>query len=176
MAVESKVKSLKGVVPAVFTSKEDAEAALLELKEIGLRHDDFGVMVPDPEHVHLLDNVDREVWGSLSTGMVAGMPIGALAGMALTALIIPGLGILGVGGALLVGGAGGALWGAYLGSVSGLAAEITHVENIEHKYEIPLQPNEILVVVVAHDQAERVCEIVQRHGARCMWDANTLVS
>jgi hypothetical protein len=173
MAVESTVKSLNGVVPAVFPSKEDAEAALLELQKIGLRHDDLGVMVPDPEHVHLIDNSDREVWGSLSTGMIAGMPIGALAGMALTALIIPGLGILGVGGALLVGGAGGALWGAYLGSVSGLAAEITHVEDTEHKYEIPLQPNEILVVVVAHNQVDRVCEIVQRHGARCVWNVST---
>ena len=76
-----------------------------------------------------------------------------------------------MGGALLVGGTGGALWGAYLGSVSGLAAEITEIEDIERQYEVPLKPNEILVVAIAHDQAERVCEVMQRHGGRCLRDA-----
>lgn len=170
MTAAPKVETLKGVVPAVFTNREGAEAALAELREMGFRHDDLGVMVPDPEHHHLIDKSDRETWGSVSVGMVAGIPIGTLAGMALTALVIPGLGALGLGGALLIGGTGGALWGAYLGSMTGLGAEIMHIEDVEHRYEIPLQPNEILVVVMAHSEAERVCEVVQRHGARCLWE------
>ncbi len=170
MTAQAKVETRRDVVPAVFGNRTDAEAALAELRQLGFRHDDLGVMVPDPEHHHLIDNSDREVWGSLSAGMVAGIPIGTLAGMALMALVIPGLGILGLGGALIVGGAGGALWGAYLGSVTGLAAEIMHVEDVEHRYEISLQPNEILVVVMAHAQAERVCQIMEQHGARCLWE------
>ncbi|MGA7673111.1 MAG: hypothetical protein WBW04_22030 [Nitrolancea sp.] len=170
MTAQPKVETLKGVVPAVFSNSEDAEAALEELRRLGFRHDDLGIMVPDPEHHHLIEDSDKEVWGSLSTGMVAGIPIGVLAGMALTALVIPGLGAIGLGGALLIGGTGGALWGAYLGSMTGLGVEILHVEDVEHRYEIQLKPNEILVVVMAHNEAERVCEVVQRHGARCLWE------
>lgn len=166
-----KLEAIDGAVPAVFSSKADAEAALTELQRMGFSNDDLGVMVPDPTHFRLMDESGKETWHGLSTGMVAGIPIGALAGMAMTALIIPGLGILGVGGALLVGGVGGAMWGAYLGSVSGVAAEIMHVEDIERRYEIPLQRDEILVVVVANERAPEVCDVVQQHGARCFWDA-----
>ncbi len=162
------LEMLEGAVPAVFSNKEDAEAALEELRGIGFGDDDLGVMIPDPEHHHLLDKSGSQMWHGLETGMVAGTPIGLVAGMALTALVIPGLGILGVGGALLVGGVGGAMWGAYLGSMSGVAAEIMHAEDVERRYEIPLRPDEILVVVVANEQAPRVCEILQSHGARCI--------
>ena len=164
------VTALEGVVPAVFSSREDAEAGMAALREAGFSNDDLGVMIPDPEHLRLIDDSSKEAWKGLSTGMIAGIPIGTLAGMALTALIIPGLGILGVGGALLVGGVGGALWGTYIGSTSGLAAEISHVEDIERRYEIPLRPNEILLIVVANDRAVQVCEIMERHGAHCFWE------
>jgi len=96
-----KVRALEGVVPAVFSSREEAKAGMAALREAGFRNDDLGVMIPYPEHLHLIDDSSKEAWKGLSTGMIAGIPIGTLAGMALTALIIPGLGILGVGGALL---------------------------------------------------------------------------
>lgn len=164
----TRFETLEGVVSAVFDASDDAESALEELKRMGFRHDDLGVAVSDPEHFHLLDNSDKETWASLGAGLIAGIPIGTLAGMALTALVIPGLGILGVGGALLVGGTGGALWGAYLGSVSGLATEITEIEHAEHHYDIPLKPNEVLVVVMAHNQEERVRDLVRKHNGRLL--------
>ncbi len=163
-----KLEAIEGTVPAVFSSKADAEAALNELRSMGFGHDDLGVIVPDPAHFHLIDESGKETWHGLYGGTIAGIPIGALAGMAMTALIIPGLGVLGVGGALLVGGVGGAMWGAYLGSITGIAAEIMHVDDIERRYQIPLQKDEILVVVLANETAPEVCAVLERHNARCI--------
>ena len=84
MKAQSRIETFEGAVPAVFSRREDAEAALTELRAMGFQHDDLGVMVPDPEHYHLVDKSDQETWKSLSAGIAAGIPIGTLAGLALT--------------------------------------------------------------------------------------------
>jgi hypothetical protein len=165
-----KVRSLEGVVPAVFDNRQEAEAAAEELRRLGFADDDLGVVVPDPQHYHLLDNSTREALGGVASGGVVGIPIGVLAGLGIAALIAPGLGAIGLGGALLAGGIGGAVWGAYLGSEVGLAARIGHISEVERRYEIPLQPNEILLVVLAGNQSAQVCETLEAHGARCLWE------
>jgi hypothetical protein len=165
-----KVTALEGVVPAVFDDREQAEAAIEELREIGFSDDELGVMVPDPEHYHLMDNSLKEVMKGLGTGGAVGAPLGALAGLGVAGLLIPGLGVVGVGGALLWGGLGGAIWGTYLGAQIGMAVEIIHISDIERRYEIPLKQNQILIVVVAANQSEKVCQIMESHGAHCFWE------
>jgi hypothetical protein len=165
-----RVARLEGVVPAVFENHEEAEAAINELRSLGYGDDDLGVMIPDPEHYHLLDNSTMEFIKGLRTGGIVGLPLGAAAGISVAALLVPGLGIIGVGGALLWGGLGGAIWGAYLGANIGMAAEIRHIDEIERRFEIPLEPHQMLVVVIANRDARNVCEIMERHGAHCFWE------
>jgi hypothetical protein len=165
-----KLQGLNGVVPAVFENRGQAEAAIKELRAMGYSDDDLGVMVPDPEHYHLLDNSVKETLKGIGTGGVIGMPLGVLAGIGVASLMIPGLGPIGVGGALLWGGLGGTIWGAYLGAQIGLAAEIIHLEDIERRYEIPLKPNQMLLVVVAGNKANEVCRVLEMHGAHCIWE------
>lgn len=70
---------------------------------------------------------------------------------------------------MLFAGHVGALWGAITGAYLGLTAEIHHLEDIERKFEIPLAPEEVLVVVVADaERSKAVCDVMQGHGARCI--------
>ncbi len=165
-----RVKQLEDVVPAVFSDASEAEAAMQELQTLGYADNDFGIMVPDPTHYHLLDKSLADTLKGIGTGGIVGAPIGVLAGMGIMTVLIPPLGFIGIGGALLYGGLQGALWGAYIGAQVGLAAEIKHLNDIERRFEIPLKPNEILIVVVAGEDAKRVCSILERHGARCFWE------
>lgn len=128
--------------------------------------------MPDPSHHRLIDDSIHEALQGLSHGTIAGASIGTVAGIALVALAAPGVGVIGVGGALLSGGHPGALWGAITGAYLGLMAEVHHLEDVERKYEIPLAPEEILLVVVTDtDRSDEVCRIMRRHGARCVRDA-----
>lgn len=166
-----RVRALEDVVPAVFTQEEEAKAAIDELRELGYADNDFGIMVPDPTHYHLLDKSLADTLKGLGTGGIIGAPIGVLAGMGVITVLVPPLGFIGIGGALLYGGLQGALWGAYIGAQVGMAFEIKHLEDIERRFEVPIRPNEILVIVVAHDNAQEVCSILEQHGARCFWEA-----
>lgn len=169
--MKEKFQPLDGVVPGVFGSREQAEKALEDLREIGLAEDEMGVIVPDPAHHHLMDDPETETVKGLAKGFVIGGGIGALAGMALAALVVPGVGVVGVGGALLFGSHFGGLWGAISGAYLGLTTEIHHLEDIERKYHIDLKPGEILVVVVTdRERAYEVCQIMQRNGAHCVED------
>jgi hypothetical protein len=165
--MKEKFQPLDGVVPGVFSDRSRAEKALEELRAIGLAEDEMGVIVPDPAHHHLMTDPETETVKGLAKGVLVGGGIGALAGMALAALVVPGVGVVGVGGALLFGTHFGGLWGAISGAYLGLTTEIHHLEDIEKKYRIELQPGEILVVVVTdRDRAYEVCQIMQRNGAR----------
>lgn len=165
-----RVARLEGIVPAVFEDRAQAETALAELRELGYGDDDLGVMIPDPEHYHLLDNSTKEVLKGIGTGGIVGLPLGVAAGISVAALLVPGLGIIGVGGALLWGSLGGAIWGAYLGANIGMAAEIRHIDEIERRFEIPLESHQMLIVVIANNDAKKVCDVMERHGAHCFWE------
>lgn len=170
--MEMNSAALDGVVPGVFASREQAEAAIAELRVLGFGDEELGAIIPDPAHHVLLDDSMHEALTGIGHGILGGMPLGALAGIALVALAAPGVGVIGVGGALLLGLPVGALWGAIAGGLVGLTAEIQHLEDIERKYRIQLAPNEILLVVVTdQERSDAVCEIMQRHGAHCVREA-----
>jgi hypothetical protein len=95
MSVEA-IESIADVVPAVVADRAQAEAAMAELRALGLRHDDLGVLVPDPAHHHLLDNSTKEALTGVEKGIAFGVPLGAPAGMGLAALVVPGIGVLGL--------------------------------------------------------------------------------
>lgn len=162
------IETVDGIVPAIFTSRAQAEAAIADLRSLGFDDDDLGLIVPDPAHYHLLDDSDTEALHGLTRGVLIGVPVGTLAGIGLMLLAVPGLGPIGLGGMLLLGAYGGALWGAIIGAEFGLDAKIKHITDIERQYDISLQRDEILVAVLAEDRAPAVCDILRRHGARCI--------
>lgn len=159
------IDAREGIVSAVFADREGAEAAIAELRALGLAEDEMGVIVPDPAHHRLLDDGVRETLKGLGHGILVGTPLGVLGGIAVVAAGAPGYDVIGLGGALLVGAPIGALWGAIVGAYFGLTGEVHRLEDIERTHELPLKPEEILVVVVAgQERAGAVGQVMERHG------------
>lgn len=163
----------QGVVPAVFGSRGQAEAAIQELRRLGLTDQEIGVAVPDPVHHRLAEQIvghedivgEEEIKGA-AAGFILGAPVGALAGIALSALVVGGLAPLGLGG-ILAGAYAGAVWGVVLGAEAGLTAKVRTEEEVAHWSEIPLSHTDILVVVRAGRLAREAHDIALRHGGRC---------
>jgi hypothetical protein len=162
------IRPQDGVVPVIFSNREDAEAAVAELHDLGFAFSETGALVRDPDHHYLIDDSLHESLKGFERGALKGAPLGAAAGMALAALAVPGIGTVGVAGALLFGAPLGALWGVIAGGYLGMTGEVHHLEEIEQQYDVPLKPDEVLVMVVPdHKRVETVCTVMQRHGARC---------
>lgn len=160
------------VIPAVFGSKEQAEAAIADLRKHGFSDDDIGIAVPQPGKYALPDEEEAgETWKGFVKGAALGAPIGALAGFALFSLVVPGGAAVGLGGALLFALRDGALWGAALGGGLGLYSKIRWNPEEDRWCEIQLGGNDVLVVVRAGQRLEEARHILERHGARCFLDA-----
>ena len=158
------------ITAVMFPGRASAEAAIHELRGLGLTDQQFGIAVPDPVTHELADEHDivgQDEFEGTARGFLVGAPIGALAGIALSFIAIGGLGTLGLGGILSVAGAG-AVWGMVLGAEAGLIARVRHDEEEDHWSQIRLRPGEILVVLKAGERAPEVFDIVGRHGGHCV--------
>ena len=158
--------AMQRVVPGVFATAEQAEAAIGALRELGFDNDDLGDAVSDLAH-HLMDKSDAEMLHGLAIGAAIGTPVGVLVGIGLVFLTVPGLVALGVGG-LLVGVYLGGGFGVYLGSMLGLAAKMHRVTAIERQYTIALDGSNVQIVVLAGRQATAVRRIMEQYGATRM--------
>ena len=106
----------------VFSSKNDADAAIRELKQMG---------ITDSNISYLYENKEGAVGGAMSdaaagaaSGATTGAVIGTVAGLAVAAGVLPGLGALFVAGPLatalgLAGGAATTAAGAMTGAAAG---------------------------------------------------------
>jgi len=159
--------AMKNVVPGVFATAEQAEAAIGALRALGFGNDDLGEAVSDPAHHRLMDKSDSEMLDGLAIGAAIGTPVGVLVGIGLVFLTVPGLVALGVGG-VLVGVYLGGGFGIYLGAVLGLAAKMHRVTAIERRFKIPLDGNNVQIVVLAGRQAMAVRQIMEQYGATRM--------
>jgi hypothetical protein len=63
--VTERIRALDTIVPGVFPSREAAEAAITDLRELGFADDTLGVIVPDLVHHRLLDDSTHEVMTGL---------------------------------------------------------------------------------------------------------------
>lgn len=156
-------------VPGIFATREQAEAAIADLRGLGLTDENIGVAVPDPGRYELIDDSTREALKGLTSGIAIGAPAGALAGIALTSLVLPAAGVVAAGG-LFLGVYGGTLWGAFVGAVGGLAAKVRWNDAEDRWCEIPLGGGDILVVARATGRADEARTIMERHGAKCFMD------
>ena len=154
------------LVAAVFPTREQAEAAIEDLRSQGFADDDIGLVVPEPGRYRVEDHESEEIGRGIVTGAAIGVPIGSLAGLALAAVAVPGVGVLGLSG-LAIGLLGGGFWGAFIGSFGGLVARIAAGADEEHWCEIPVDSSEILVIAQAGASFSEAHRVMHRHGARC---------
>lgn len=157
------------VVPGVFGTRAQAEAAIAELRALGLRDEEIGVAVPEPGRYQLMDDATERAFREVPKAFAAGASLGSLAGVGLMALVVPGAGVLGVGG-LLVGLYGGALWGGFAAAFGRLVAKVRWNDAEDRWCEIPLAGGDILVAARAGDRVDEVRRVMERHGARCFLD------
>lgn len=113
-----------------FSTHQDAENALIQLRDVGFNMDQISAIAKSPEGGETLANVevkssDQRVKDGAETGAVMGAATGGILGLigSLSILAIPGVGVATevavlLGNALLGGGigtAGGSLVGALIG-------------------------------------------------------------
>ena len=170
-------------ITGVFTSRDDAEKAVNELRNLGIPEKRIGIVAPGSEPERLEAGVpvtDTEAPGmgramGAAVGGAMGAAGGATAGLAVASLAIPGIGPLiafGMVGAALLG-----VVGAAAGSAVGDTVEEGLGEGIPHEdvylYEDSLRHGRSIVVVYAEDgdQSDRAAEILDEAGAE---DLDTL--
>lgn len=146
-------------IAAVFTDRNHAEAAVEELRSLGLGSEHLGVAVHGSDTVVFEHDTDHEMVHDLEVGGAIGVPVGFLAGIALATLAVPGLA---VGGILALAGVG-AGWGAYLGSSIGIGVGERASDEHRELELTALQPGEVLVVACSHGHADAVQATMRRH-------------
>ena len=133
-------------VAAVFADRVYAEAAIDDLREVGLGSEHLGIAI------HHSDTVvfERDEEHDKIDDVEVGAALGFLGGMLLLGIAVPGDGTLGAGGLAALGAAGG-FGGAMLGGFFGVAAASDEFDEHQRLRETRLNPGEVLVVACGHD-------------------------
>ena len=150
-------------IVAVFGNRSGAEAAVDELRRLGLGSDSLGVAVHGSGQLAFEHDPDVDLGHRLETGAGTGVVVGFLAGFALMGALLPVIGPVGVGGLFAVGAAtvpGGAMLGGFVG-VAKEERSLTAHEQIAHTQ---LGPDQVLVAVCSHGHPDATQEVLQRHG------------
>ena len=164
-------------ITGVFSSRDNAEKAVNELRSLGIPEKRMGIVAPGsaPERLEAgVPITDTESPGmgramGAAVGGAMGAAGGATAGLAVASLAVPGIGPLiafGMVGAALLG-----VVGAAAGSAVGDTVEEGLGEGIPHEdvylYEDSLRHGRSIVIVYAEEgeQADRAAEILNNAGA-----------
>ncbi len=156
--------SIEHHLGAVFGDRAPAEAAVEELRQLGLADEHLGVAVHHSDSYMFETDADAEVTHDIEQGIAVGAPIGAVAGMTIMALAVPGVGILGVGGILAAGGITGAFAGSVVGATVALSVDGRLLDEEWDWEQTPLRPGQVLVVVADHGHPDEVPDVLERHG------------
>ncbi len=156
---------------AVFTDRTKAEAAIRELRDLGLDDTHLGIALLTGQTVAFERNEEVDMARDLRWGTGAGAVAGAVGGVLLFSLAVPGLGLLGVGGLAA------AEWPADSGvrcwvPTSASVPPPRKVAEHERIRRVVLEPGEMLVVARSHGDAGTVEAALQRHGGRLVTPAS----
>jgi NACalpha-BTF3-like transcription factor len=152
------------IVVGVFERRDEAKAAMHDLQQAGVPHDDISLVMQQA-------GTPPEVGAGATKanqGTVAGATGGAVLGgiVGLAALAIPGIGpLLAVGPiAAALGAMGGAALGGLVGSFSGLGIPTEQAK----EYDAAVRAGGIVVATKVADRADedRVCAILKQHHPR----------
>jgi Heat induced stress protein YflT len=165
----------RAVIAGLFTDRDEAVAAIEDLKAAGFRPEDVGVAMRDrTAQGELVEDTGTKAAEGAAAGAVGGGALGALVGflVGLGALAIPGIGPVVAGGALatafgLAGGTAvaGAGIGAAAGGIVGALVGMGIPEEEARYFERGFREGGVLVTVTGRDRAPEALRILERHGA-----------
>jgi uncharacterized membrane protein len=160
------------IVSAVFDSQAEAEIAVRELRQAGVRDSALSVIAQHGGKTTTTDGggSTHDDTGGLVKGAIGGAGVGALLGIA--ALAIPGVGPLAAAGAIAAsaipeGAAIGAAAGALTGGLTGLLTKHGVSDEDARYYENRINQGGVFVSVDTRDAgigSEQAREILYRYG------------
>jgi len=156
----------------IFSSQDDAQRAVLALRDAGARTDKIILLTPGDVEQELqsvpIDSGEQPGMGK-AVGAVLGAAGGLSAGTLLTAALIPGVGpVTAIG---LLGGAVLAAAGAAVGAAAGGSIENSQTHGLPEDeifvYEDALRRGKSVVVALTddEDEAERLQELLKTEGS-----------
>jgi hypothetical protein len=142
----------------VFSTHDEARAAVDDLRRAGFPEDQIGVAARDHE--------SRGTFAAegAATGAVAGAGVGALWAIGIAAGMLPAIGPVVAGGLLgsiLASAAGGAAVAGIVGALIGMGIP----EEEAKYYEGEFAAGRPVVTVRAGDRFDAACTILRRHGS-----------
>jgi uncharacterized membrane protein len=156
-------------VVGLFDDQAEAESAVRDLLEAGIRREDVSVVSSDPEGRYRKETVDEE--GNLAgegaaTGAASGAVVGGIVGLLIGVgtLAFPAAGIVAAGpiAGLLAGAGAGAVAGGIIGALIGLGIPEEHAET----YAESVRRGSVVVAVHCDDvQADMVADVMDRYNA-----------
>lgn len=166
------------VVMGVFTDREDAESALIDLEDEKFKVSDISIIMKDQGQAkELAEDTGASTAEGAVSGATTGGVIGGIAGLLIGvgAITIPGIGALLIAGPVaaalgLTGAAAttvsGAITGALAGGLIGALVSLGVPEEDAKVYEERVREGGILLVVPVSDRkSEEVEEILDQNGA-----------
>ncbi len=151
-------------VIGVFDDRRAAQQAVAELRRVGFRDDQIGVVARDEAREGVNTETGSRWEEGAATGIAAGAGLGALWGLGIVAGVLPAIGPAIAGGVLasvLASAAGGAAVVGVLGALVGLGIP----EDEARFYEGEFHAGRTLVTVQAPGRYEEARDILRRHSA-----------
>jgi hypothetical protein len=161
MAMTTKGSTIVGV----FEDQAHARAAVSELRHLGFREDQIGVLSHDRgtgTNTAAESEKGAHVAEGAGAGMAAGAGVGALWALGIAAGVLPAIGPVIAGGILasvLASAAGTAAAGGVLGGLVGLGIP----EEEAHYYEGEFKSGRTLVSIRAVGRYDEAMAVVRRH-------------
>jgi hypothetical protein len=163
----------RSTVAAVFVDKDQAKAAVAELKERGFDEDKIGFAVRDAEEGTLKEESGNHAGSGAATGAVTGGILGGVVGLliGIGAIAIPGIGPVIAGGALAsalgtagataaVGAGAGLVAGGLVGALIGMGIPKHEAEYFESGF----REGKAIVTVTAPGRADVAAAILEANG------------
>jgi len=153
-------------VTGVFSSRDEAERAVAELRKSGFYTNEISIVAKDDRQGQTDENNndDNLGMGMMSSGTATGGILGGIAGLALGAgaIAIPGLGPI-----IAAGPIAGMLSGAATGGIAGGLLDWGIPEERGKYYEDEVRKGKILAIVRSEDQkVDKAAEIFRQNGAK----------
>jgi hypothetical protein len=167
LTIAKGVKIMAKTVLGVFTDRDDAEQAIMHLKDDGYNPKDISIVMRDQAvRDEIVDDTGAGVAEGTVSGATTGAVLGGIAGL-VASFMIPGIGAFFIGGPLAAalgltgaaastvsGAATGALAGGLLGALMGIGLS----EDEARVYETRVNEGAILVAVPARNGEEDTVE------------------
>lgn len=154
----------QSTVVGVFSNRSDAQAAVRELKSIGVSDDRIGVVSKKADGSSGTDTDDGSMMGEgAAIGVATGAGVGALWALGIAAGALPAIGPVIAGGMLasvLASAAGGAAAAGLIGALIGLGIP----EEDAAYYEGEVKAGRTLVTVRGGQDDSRIHAILRRHA------------